>query len=234
LLDAKYLSSASLGKILLRNYRKAFSSWNYQHDEKRVPVSTLKLEFLDRTHFMKQTLFCTLGTLIFSGISMPALIAPAIAAPQKPLLLAQNQCISSFYRVKTQDKGRLNVRANPGMDAKIVGKLPYGTDVVVNLVHRSGEWAEITAPKGMPSGWVAMRYLEQVPMGGSLPNGVMRVRTLDGDRLNVRAQPSLNGKIIGKLPNGSRVSFIANEGYWTKVSTKGVTGYVANQYLVCD
>lgn len=199
-----------------------------------MPVSTLKLEFLDRTHFMKQTLFWTLGTLIFSGVSVSTMIAPAIAAPQAPILLARNHCITRFYVVKTQNQTALNVRANPNLNAAIVGKLPHGTEVVVNVYDRSSDWAEVSTPKGLKAGWVAARYLQQVTVGGDFANGQMRVRTLDGDRLNLRAQASRNAKVIGKLPNGSRVTFIGFEGDWTKVSVNGLTGFVASQYLVCD
>ena len=186
---------------------------------------------------MKQTLFCTLGLLLFSGVSSSIPIASSQATPfQKSVLMAQaNQCVSSFYTVRTQNGDALNVRHSPSMNAKVVGKLPYGTEVVVNLRDRSGQWAEVNTPKGMKSGWVAMRYLKQAAIGGESSDGSMRVRTLDGDRLNLRAQPTSNAKIISKLPNGSRVTVVANEGYWTKVkAANGIQGYVVNQYLVCE
>lgn len=145
---------------------------------------------------MKQSLVLTLETVLLSGVS--TCIAPAIALagvgselmpiqvknrnaadmPHKGVLVARNQCLSSFYTVQTRDGDSLNLRANPTMTAEVVGNLPNGTEVVVNVYDRSGQWAEISAAKGV-TGWVTVRYLTQLPVGSDLPAGSMWVKTLD-------------------------------------------------------
>jgi uncharacterized protein YgiM (DUF1202 family) len=51
--------------------------------------------------------------------------------------------------------------------------------------------------------------------------------------LNVRDEPSLNAKVLGKLTEGDVVAFINNEyESWYYVSYYGVEGYVASKYLV--
>lgn len=183
---------------------------------------------------MKQTVFCTLSFMVLSGLSISSTIAPVNAAPQVVAQKSQ-QCLSSFHLVRTNQGDPLNVREQPNMRARIVGKLPYGTDVIVNLYDRTGEWAEVSAPKGKTSGWVAARYLQKAAVGGELPNGKMRVKTLDGDRLNIRSQPVLNAKVLGTVRNNTTVTFLGYEGNWTKIiAPNGIQGYVASQYLACN
>lgn len=53
--------------------------------------------------------------------------------------------------------------------------------------------------------------------------------------LNVRAEPSTNSKILGKLPNGPEgAALLGVEGKWTKVRVNGVEGYVWSAYLQQD
>ncbi len=55
--------------------------------------------------------------------------------------------------------------------------------------------------------------------------GTVKVNTY----LNVRASP--NGKIIGRLYNGNKVTIIGRSGNWLKISYNGSTAYVFSQYV---
>lgn len=59
------------------------------------------------------------------------------------------------------------------------------------------------------------------------------VRTAGG-RLNLRSSPSLNGTIIGAIPNGTTVSVTGREGNWYAVIYNGQNGYVSGDYLVIN
>lgn len=50
--------------------------------------------------------------------------------------------------------------------------------------------------------------------------------------LNVRAQPTTQSQIVGRLTNGSGgAELLGVEGTWSKVRVNGVVGYVASKYL---
>ena len=50
--------------------------------------------------------------------------------------------------------------------------------------------------------------------------------------LNVRAQPTTQSQIVGRLTNGSEgAELLGVEGTWSKVCVNGVVGYVASKYL---
>lgn len=53
-----------------------------------------------------------------------------------------------------------------------------------------------------------------------------------GSNLNVRYTPSLNGAIIGSIPNGSEVTVYATLADWALVGYNEILGYVSRQYLL--
>lgn len=52
------------------------------------------------------------------------------------------------------------------------------------------------------------------------------------ERLNLRAEPSKNGAILGLYYTGAQVNAQGEEGDYTKVSVGGVEGYMASEYLI--
>lgn len=53
----------------------------------------------------------------------------------------------------------------------------------------------------------------------------------DGDALNIRSSPSLEGNIVGEIPKGTHISLIRTEGDWGFLTYNGMTGWVSMQYL---
>jgi hypothetical protein len=51
------------------------------------------------------------------------------------------------------------------------------------------------------------------------------------DALNVRATPSSNGKLVGKLTHNQKVTMLEKQGYWGKIKINGQTGWVSVKYL---
>lgn len=56
------------------------------------------------------------------------------------------------------------------------------------------------------------------------------VRT-DGGRLNLRAKPSIDAEIVGRIPNGASVIVFAEYGDWYVVQYGGQIGYAASRYI---
>lgn len=54
------------------------------------------------------------------------------------------------------------------------------------------------------------------------------------ERLNLRAEPSKNGAILGLYYTGAEVEVLGVEEAFTKVSIGGVTGYMATEYLISE
>ncbi len=54
-----------------------------------------------------------------------------------------------------------------------------------------------------------------------------------GSNLNVRDYPSLGGKIIGSIPDGSRVTIYGDVGNgWYVINYNGYTGYASSEFIV--
>ena len=166
---------------------------------------------------------------------MPVLVAFFLLPAQNGIArVPTNVCKSSFRVIKTPDGSNVSLRMSNGNNAPTRGSLPNGTEVLFNLSDRTGQWAEITARGGL-TGWVPTRFLVSSPAGRSHFSGSMRVKTLDGGSLNIRAEPALGARVIGSLANDVVVKYNDVEGYWSNVTApNGIRGYVVSQYLICN
>ena len=54
----------------------------------------------------------------------------------------------------------------------------------------------------------------------------------NGGNLNVRYTPSVQGAIVGKVPNGAEVTVYAQLPDWTLIEYNGITGYVSSRFLL--
>jgi N-acetylmuramoyl-L-alanine amidase len=69
-----------------------------------------------------------------------------------------------------------------------------------------------------------------IPFNNPQPIYTSSVSTRGG-YLNVRYTPSLQGAVIGKIPNGAEVTVCANLPGWALVNYNGVVGYVSSEFL---
>lgn len=67
----------------------------------------------------------------------------------------------------------------------------------------------------------------------NLPSYSERSATVftNGGNLNIRERPDVYSSIVGKIPNGSRVTIYYDNGEWSLVGFSGKTGYVYNEFL---
>lgn len=56
--------------------------------------------------------------------------------------------------------------------------------------------------------------------------------TTDGSNLNIRDYPSMEGEIIGKIPNNAAVLINGETGNWYVVSYKDIIGYASKDYII--
>lgn len=62
------------------------------------------------------------------------------------------------------------------------------------------------------------------------PMQTATVRT-QSSNLNLRAEPSQNSRIIARIPNGSKIQILGNDGKWYLTLWNGSQGYVSGDYL---
>ncbi|MDD1371082.1 SH3 domain-containing protein, partial [Bacillus sp. MHSD17] len=55
--------------------------------------------------------------------------------------------------------------------------------------------------------------------------------TVNATNLNIREQPTTQGKVIGTVKQGTSVQVLSQEKEWAKISHNGKEGYVALQFL---
>lgn len=58
------------------------------------------------------------------------------------------------------------------------------------------------------------------------------VSTPRGGNLNVRERPDINSRIVGTVPNGSRLTVYSENGDWTLIRFGNITGYVNNNFII--
>jgi len=116
--------------------------------------------------------------------------------------------------------GTLNLRAEAGTDAAILGKYGWGTEVEV--LGFNGNWAYVEV--GGQTGYMYSQYLGKE--GSALYTAYVKTNTRG---LNLRAEP--NGMILGSYPRGTKVSVLSSENGWSKVLYNGGTAYIFSEYL---
>ena len=150
----------------------------------------------------------------------------------------------------------LNIRSGPGTEYALLDTIPAGSVVgFTGFMDGTGEWVQVDAAAG-PLGWVAARYLSNVPEGlqirpADLPEEEMATPTPVAEEgvtfstdvvtatttvnLNVRRGPGTEYEILDTLPQGSVVGFTGfmdSAGDWVQVdAAAGPIGWVAGQYL---
>jgi SH3-like domain-containing protein len=169
---------------------------------------------------------------------VPSLFAP-FTAPAQAEAPSYN-CYSSFRRVNQPGGGNLMVfdqpfrdrAGQPRTDVRLVKEIKNGSIVVENLQDRSRTFSEIiTSDNKM--GWVLTSTLAPIPGEVTRFNGFLEVRAL-ANQVNLRAEPSLQARVIDKLTSGNVVRYGQQVGEWIYVTdSTGQSGYISNKFLVC-
>lgn len=74
----------------------------------------------------------------------------------------------------------------------------------------------------------AAEFLGVLFVEPAVRTGVVRT---EGGRLNIRSSPSLQGEIIGQIPNGEPVTVLGTAGSWYIISYNGTDGYCYSDYI---
>ncbi|MDR3051423.1 MAG: SH3 domain-containing protein, partial [Oscillospiraceae bacterium] len=110
--------------------------------------------------------------------------------------------------------GYLNLRSAPDEQATVLGSYRSGTRVEV-LGSQNG-WYKVSV-KGKV-GYMSARYVSFGSVsGGSQGKTHAVVWSVNGGRVNLRVNPSMDARIITSFPAGQSVEILEKGSYWSRV-----------------
>jgi len=114
----------------------------------------------------------------------------------------------------------VNLRSGPGTNHSLVAALPK--DTILLEEDEEDNWIRVVTERG-EKGWIAAEYTEGA-------DAVVAVST--GNRLNVRAGPSVRQAVIGQIDRGDPVILIETKDGWGHIRyAEGSYGWVSSKYL---
>lgn len=122
----------------------------------------------------------------------------------------------------------LNVREEPGMDGKIIGKLPMNAGC--EIISKKNGWYKIES--GEISGYVSAEYLLTGTKAlNRAKKAISKVATVTCDQLMVREEPNTNCTILSRVAQGENLEVVKVLDGWVKIKLSGCTGYVCADYV---
>ncbi len=176
----------------------------------------------------------------YPGATIKSMGLTAPTNPNKPVDTTQPTAPELGTPIATAvTTADVNFRAKASASSTLLGALPKG----LNLnVYAQENGFSLTQVNGV-SGYVSNTYLKITPTsGGTAPNPpesepsgntVMAYGVVNSSTLNLRDQPTTNGKILAKLTKGNVVNIYGyvQSSTWYYCNAGGVDGYVSAQYI---
>lgn len=128
-------------------------------------------------------------------------------------------------------EGELNVREQPGTEAKVVGRM--ARDAVCEVLAEEDGWAHIRS--GKVEGYVSAEYLmtglDAILRAGEL---VQTVAVVNASGLNVREEPDIRSKVLALKSSGAELEYLETLDGWVKVLIDGQEAYVSAEYVTVE
>lgn len=116
----------------------------------------------------------------------------------------------------------LNVRTGPGTSYPIKTTVKKGQ--AYTIVEEKSGWGRLKSG----AGWISLAYTSK--NAAKPPKQYLTVKT-SGANLMLRATASTSGRILARIPNGTRVELVGRGSLWHRIVYKGTTGYASAAYL---
>jgi len=164
---------------------------------------------------------------LFKGMVCLALAVMMIAAQfLMHTALADSADTARYGEVYMVNTERLNVRKSPNINHYITTVIKRGASVT--YIEGTGDWWYVRLSDGR-YGYVSKKYL--APIQTSKVGGYF----VTASELNIRQTPSVSGRKIGSVSQGTMVMVSSFNGDWGYVSNgANVKGWVALRYLSSD
>lgn len=131
------------------------------------------------------------------------------------------------------ESGNLNVRAIPGTDGKLVGKMPKGSACEILEMTEEKDWAHIKS--GEVDGYVSAEFLYMGADASMKATELVRpVATVTADYLKVRDEASIDSAVLTSVPKGEEMEVVEVLDGWVKVSIDGDDAYVSAEYVTVE
>lgn len=125
----------------------------------------------------------------------------------------------------------LNVREQPSIEAKLVGKMPENS--ACEVLEMLDGWAHIKS--GEVDGYVCLDYLLTGPEARlKAKELVQTVVVVNADNLNVRVEPDTKSAILTKVPKGEELEYVETLEGWVKVAIDSEEAYVSSEYVTVE
>lgn len=158
--------------------------------------------------------------------------------PSGPTNSTPNSNSGTSKKTATVTASILNVRDQPNLQGRIVGKLKQNATVTITNERES--WLEIKF--GSSSGWIHRDFVagisstEEKPSQPAAPpqspTNQGKIGKVTASSLNVRDSGSLSGRVIGSLKQGNKVTIQEEVNNWSHITLpNGSKGWVASWYL---
>lgn len=116
--------------------------------------------------------------------------------------------------------GKLNIRSQPSLKAKVVGQLKRGD--IVDVFNVIEDWYQIVLP-GKKQAYVYKKYVDIIRQEKS--------GRITANVLNIRSQPNTASQILGKLKKGDIVSILREYNDWVKIHHGSKEAYIYKQFV---
>ena len=160
------------------------------------------------------------GLLFTAAVCLVLLLIPRTVFAN-PVAVGVEHCV---INVRSDD--RLNMRAQPNSRAAIVTRMRYATCGIIVTGACTGSWCP--AEEGHYRGWLQRHFIATVS-----PARYCVVSVSWGDRLNLRAFPSPQSRVLTSLArNQCGMAYLPySVGNWQKVRVAGWEGWAHRRYL---
>ena len=123
----------------------------------------------------------------------------------------------------------MNVRSQPSATSSLIGSVPKGAQVTVLSSQNGWDYVSYNGANGwIHGGNISSQSAAQTaaPAAGNAAGiSGQTVKVLYG--MNFRANPGMDGRIIGGIPAGTKVQYLGSSNGWDQVVYNGVTGWIA-------
>ena len=148
--------------------------------------------------------------------------------------------LGSMVQAETVERA-MNFRSGPSATSGLIGSIPKGAAVTVLSSQNGWDYVSYNGA----SGWIHGGNTTNQPAAQTAASGTGTTATGTGTAaapaagsagqsvkvlygMNFRANPGMDGRIMGGIPAGTTVKYLGSSNGWDKVVYNGVTGWIAS------
>lgn len=168
-----------------------------------------------------------IGYSVAAHLKMSSKPASSSSSGSSGTVTRPNTSSDANATIRTQNRGPLHMRKEPGFDATIVKT--YSNGMRVQVLSRQGEWFEVKV--GSTVGFMNTAYV-QLDSGVLLPGETQTgyagvVQSADGSPRPLYQSPETVSEVLGSYNPGTYVDVLAVGAEWHLVNINGQRGYIA-------